>query len=316
MKKKQLGNTDLYTPPIVFGGNVFGWTLDEEGSFDMLDELFERGFDMIDTADVYSRWAKGNEGGESEKIIGKWMKARGVRDKICLATKVGSSMQQGGPKDISKKHILKAIEDSLKRLQTDYIDLYFTHWDDDKTPVEETLEAYQQLIEQGKVRYIGASNLSPERLQASLEASKKYSLPKYQVFQPEYNLMERHKFEDKIRDICMTENLGVISYFSLASGFLTGKYKDKKDVEGRDREMFLKNYFNKKGERVLKVLEDISNFHNVSQAAVALSWIIHRPGITAPIASTTNIDQLQSFHEAIDLSLSKEDMERLNEASK
>ncbi|MFD1095748.1 aldo/keto reductase [Salegentibacter chungangensis] len=315
MKKKQLGRTDLHTPPIIFGGNVFGWTLNEQESFEMLDELADRGFDMIDTADVYSRWAEGNKGGESERIIGKWMKDRGAREKVCLATKVGSSMQQGGPKDISKAHIIKAAEDSLKRLQTDYIDLYFTHWDDNKTPVEETLEAYQLLIDQGKVRYIGASNLSPERLRESLDASREKGLPKYEVFQPEYSLMERNKFEGEIRDICKKNHLGVTSYFSLASGFLTGKYKSKSDIEGKPREMFLKNYFDERGEKVLQALSGIADNYNISEAAVALRWIMNRPGITAPIASATRIKHLRSFHQAIDINLTEEDMQKLNEAS-
>ncbi|MDT0650172.1 aldo/keto reductase [Autumnicola edwardsiae] len=315
MNYKKLGNTDLTTAPIVFGGNVFGWTLDEKESFKMLDELFEKGFTTIDSADVYSRWPDGNEGGESEKILGKWMKERGVRHKINLATKVGSSMQQGGDKDISRSHILKASEDSLKRLQTDYIDLYYTHWDDDKTPVEETLDTYQQLIKEGKVRYIGASNLSPERLQASLDAAKNNNLPKYEVFQPEYSLMEREKFEGKIKDICQQNNLSVLSYFSLASGFLTGKYQDKEDIKGKEREMFLKDYFDERGKKILKTLSEISNEHMVSEAAVALAWLINRPGITAPIASATKKSHLNSFFQAIDIELSKEQMQRLNDAS-
>ncbi|MDT0647547.1 aldo/keto reductase [Zunongwangia sp. F260] len=315
MKYKMLGNTDLRTAPIVFGGNVFGWTLDEKKSFKMLDELLEKGLTTIDTADVYSRWAEGNDGGESERIIGKWMKERGVRDKINLATKVGSSMQQGGDKDISRSHILKASEDSLKRLQTDYIDLYYTHWDDNKTPVEETLETYQQLIKEGKVRYIGASNLSPERLQASLDAAKNENLPKYEVFQPEYSLMERGKFEGKIRDICKENNLSVLSYFSLASGFLTGKYQNKEDIKGKEREMFLKDYFDERGKIVLKVIHEISNEHMVSEAAIALAWLIERPGITAPIASATKKSHLKAFFEAMDINLSEEQMQRLNNAS-
>ncbi|MDT0689886.1 aldo/keto reductase [Salegentibacter sp. F188] len=315
MQYKKLGNTDLQTAPIVFGGNVFGWTLNEKKSFKMLDELFEKGFTTIDTADVYSRWAEGNKGGESERIIGKWMKERGVRDKINLATKVGSSMQQGGDKDISRSHILKASEDSLKRLQTDYIDLYYTHWDDNKTPVEETLETYQQLINEGKVRYIGASNLSPERLQTSLDAAKRSSLPKYEVFQPEYSLVERAKFEGKIRDICQQNNLSVLSYFSLASGFLTGKYQDKEDIHGKERAMFLKDYFSDRGKNILKAIHDVSNEYMVSEAAIALAWLMQRPGITAPIASATKKSHLKSFFQAIDIDLSKEHMQQLNEAS-
>lgn len=247
MKLKKLGSTRLETPPIVFGGNVFGWTLDEKESFKILDELFDKGFHCIDTADVYSRWAKGNEGGESERIIGKWMKDRKRRNEITLATKVGSSMKQGGSKDISKKHILSAVNDSLQRLQTDRIDLYFTHWDDDKTPVEETLSAYQQLIKEGKVRYIGASNLSANRLEDSLKASEENGLPKYEVFQPEYNLLERETFEKKIKSVCEEYNLSVTNYFSLASGFLTGKYRKATDFEGEARKDFVEKYLNRRG---------------------------------------------------------------------
>ncbi|MFV8225963.1 aldo/keto reductase [Christiangramia aquimixticola] len=315
MIKKQLGSTDLYTPPIVFGGNVIGWTLNEKESFRMLDEILELGFNVIDTADVYSRWAPGNPGGESERILGKWMKERNVRDRICLITKGGSSMQQGGPADISPSYLLKATEDSLKRLQTDYIDLYFTHKDDNQTPVEETLEAYQQLIKEGKVRYIGASNLSAERLQASLEASRNNSLPKYEVFQPEYSLVERQKFEKDIREICLKNKLGVISYFSLASGFLTGKYKYQNDITGNERERFLKNYATEKSFKILKVLEEVAHNHNISQAGAALAWILKKPGITAPIASATKLSHLQSFREAIEVKLTSEEMNLLDKVS-
>ena len=315
MKKKQLGNTELYTSPIVFGGNVFGWTADEKESFKLMDQFLDMGFNMIDSADVYSRWADGNTGGESETVIGKYMKERGNRDKITLTTKVGSSMQQGGDKDISEAHIMKAIEDSLKRLQTDHIDLYFTHWDDDKTPVEETLGAYDKLIKQGKIRYIGASNLSAERLQESLNASRNNNLPRYEVFQPEYSLVKRDKFEGDIQQICMENNLGVTGYFSLASGFLTGKYQSKDDIKGTDREQFLKDYFDERGKRILKALKDISDHHNISQAAIALRWIIQCPGTTAPIASASKTKHLKSFEEAINIELNAEEMENLNQAS-
>ncbi len=316
MDYKLLGKTDLKTPPIVFGGNVFGWTLDKKESFAILDEIFEMGFNFIDTADVYSRWAEGNSGGESEKIIGEWMQSRGNRDKIVLATKVGSSMQQGGDKDISKKHIFTAVEDSLKRLKTDYLDLYFTHWDDNKTPVEETLSAYQKLIEEGKVRYIGASNLSAERLQASLDAAKKEGLPKYQVFQPEYNLLERDKFEGKIKEICVENDLGVTNYFSLASGFLTGKYRQESDFEGQKRKDFVEKYLNRRGLQVLDTLDEISKTHQVSNAAVALAWTMQKPGITAPIASATKSKHLTAFTEAVKLELSEQEMGVLDQVSK
>ncbi len=316
MNYKLLGKTDLKTPPIVFGGNVFGWTLDKKESFAILDEIYEMGFNFIDTADVYSRWAEGNSGGESEKIIGEWMQSRGNRDKIISATKVGSSMQQGGDKDISKKHIFTAVEDSLKRLKTDYLDLYFTHWDDNKTPVEETLSAYQKLIEEGKVRYIGASNLSAERLQASLDASKNDGLPKYQVFQPEYNLLERDKFEGKIKEICVENDLGVTNYFSLASGFLTGKYRQESDFEGQKRKDFVEKYLNRRGLQVLDTLDEIAKNHQVSNAAVALAWTMQKPGITAPIASATKSAHLTAFTEAVKLELSEQEMGVLDQVSK
>ncbi|MGB7842939.1 MAG: aldo/keto reductase [Salinimicrobium sp.] len=314
MKTKQLGKTDLYIPPIIFGGNVFGWTLDEKGSFKMLDEVLDRGFNTIDTADSYSHWAPGNSGGESETIIGKWLKERGNRDKIILTTKVGSNPGKEG-RDVSKNYILKAAENSLRRLQTDHIDLYFTHWDNEATPVEETLEAYQQLIKDGKVRHIGASNLSAERVRESLAAAEENNLPKYQVLQPEYSLMERKKFEEGYWEIAKEYDLGVTSYFSLASGFLTGKYRKKEDISGARKEI-VEKYFSEKGIKVLDTLDSISKAHHVSNAAVALRWIMNRPGITAPIASATKSSHLKAFEEAVALKLSGEEMSTLNEISK
>ena len=314
MEKKRLGTTDLLAPPVVFGGNVFGWTLNEKESFKMLDEVLEMGFDMIDTADSYSHWAKGNSGGESEKIIGKWMKDRRVREKIKLITKVGSNPGREG-RDVSKSYILKAVEESLRRLKTDYLDLYFTHWDNEDTPVEETLDAYRELIDAGKVRYIGASNLTPERLRTSLEAAKNSDLPKYEVLQPEYSLVAREKFENGYRDLCQENGLGVISYFSLASGFLTGKYRKEEDLQGQDREGMVRNYLNEKGLKIVSALDEISRDHEVSNAAVALAWILQRPAITAPIASATKSSHLKSFRQAAKLSLSEEEMNRLNKLS-
>ncbi|MBW2960735.1 aldo/keto reductase [Mesonia aestuariivivens] len=315
MKTKKFGNSNLETNPIIFGGNVFGWTLDEKESFKLLDELFEKGYRTIDTADVYSRWAEGNQGGESEAILGKWMKERGVRDQISLHTKVGADMGQGH-NDISKSYILKAAEDSLNRLQTDYIDLYYTHWDDNKTPVEETLAAYQKLINDGKVNHIGASNLSPKRLKESLKAAEEQSLPKYEVFQQQYNLVERNDFEGAIHDICVENGVGVSTYFSLASGFLTGKYRKEEDFQGKERKGFVEKYLNRQGLEILDTLDKISETHQVSNAAVALAWLMHRPGVTAPIASATKSSQLQAFDEALNLNLSDEEMSKLNEVSK
>ena len=314
MQNRKLGNTDLYTAPIVLGGNVFGWTLNEKESFAILDEFVELGFNTIDTANAYSRWAPGNQGGESETIIGKWMKARGNQDKVTVITKVGSDMGQGH-KDISAKHILQAAEDSLKRLQTDAIDLYLTHWDDDKTPVEETLGAYQQLIEAGKVRYIGASNLSPERLRASLEASKQQGLPRYEVFQPEYNLYDREEFEKGVGPICKAENLGVITYYSLASGFLSGKYRSEEDLGKSVRGGGVKKYLDARGRNILAALDALAEEHGVSQAGVALAWLVQPPAVTAPIASATKSHHLQAFREAVELNLSSEAIAQLNKAS-
>lgn len=314
MQKRKLGNTELYTAPIVLGGNVFGWTIDEKQSFAILDEFTALGFNTIDTADAYSRWAPGNSGGESETIIGKWMKERGNRNEVTIITKVGSDMGQGH-KDISGNYILKAAEDSLKRLQVEQIDLYLTHWDDDVTPVEETLGAYQKLIDSGKVKYIGASNLSPERLKASLEASRTQGLPRYEVFQPEYNLYARQGFEEGIGPVCTAEGLGVITYFSLASGFLTGKYRGKDDLGKSVRGGGMEKYLNERGQQILNALDKLSEKHGVSQAGVALAWLVQNPAVTAPIASATKSKHLQAFSEAVNVNLTTEDMQLLNQAS-
>jgi aryl-alcohol dehydrogenase-like predicted oxidoreductase len=314
MEKRKLGNTDLYTAPIVLGGNVFGWTIDEEQSFAILDEFTRMGFNAIDTADVYSRWVGDNEGGESETIIGKWMKDRGNRDRILLITKAGWDMGQGHH-DISGDYILEAADKSLERLQTDYIDLYFAHIDDDKTDVEETLGAYEKLIKASKVRWIGASNFSPERIRAALETSGKSGLPRYEVLQPEYNLYQRQGFEDNYAPICKEYGLGVISYFALASGFLTGKYREEDDLSKSKRGRMAKKYMDDRGKRILKALDEMAEKHNTTHAAVSLAWLIAKPLVTAPIASTTKIDHLKSFTEALRIELSDEDMAKLDEAS-
>ena len=314
MENVKLGKTDLIIPPIVFGGNVFGWTIDEKESFRILDEAFEKGFTAIDTADSYSHWAPGNSGGESEEIIGRWVHERKCRENIQIFTKVGSNPGHE-KRNLAKDYILKTAEESLRRLRTDYIDLYFTHWDDPVVPVDETLEAYQKLIKDGKVRYIGASNLSPERLEESLKAAEETLLPSYQVFEPEYSLAERDKFDRRLKEICKDSQLGVISYFSLASGFLTGKYRNKEDFKGEDREAMIKNYATEKGFEILKVLDELSATHNVSNAAVALAWLIKDPAITAPIASATKEHHLTAFEEAVNLNLSIEELERLNKVS-
>lgn len=302
MEKRQLGNTDLYVYPIAFGGNVFGWTIDEKKSFEILNGFTHAGFNFIDTADVYSRWVPGNEGGESEKIIGKWMKDRKNRQEIILTTKVGSDMGNG-KKGLKKGYILKAVEDSLRRLQTDYLDLYQTHFDDLETPVEETLEAYDILIKQGKIRWIGASNMSVERLKESLAVSAEKGLPSYETFQPHYNLYEREAFENGLEPVCLGHNLGVITYYSLESGFLTGKYRSKEDLNKSPRGGGMEKYFNERGFRILEALDVVAKEYHTTPAAIALAWLIQRPSVTAPIVSATSLSQLDSIIQAPELDL-------------
>jgi len=314
MDKRKLGSTDLLVSPITFGGNVFGWTLDEAKSFEILDGFFEADFNFVDTADTYSRWVDGNEGGESETIIGKWMKSRNNRTKVILATKVGGDMGSG-KKSLSKQHIIASIEGSLKRLQTDYVDLYQSHYDDPETPVEETLEAYDQLIRAGKIRWVGASNFSAERLKESLETSKRLSLPKYQSFQPEYNLYQREAFEKDFEQICLDHHMGVIGYYSLASGFLSGKYRSEADLDKSKRGGGVKKYMDVRGFRILKALDEVSEQYDSTPASVALAWLIARPSVTAPIASVTSLNQLSELTRAAALKLDVEDISILDEAS-
>ena len=314
MEKRQLGNTDLHVYPITFGGNVFGWTIDEKQSFEMLDAFTGAGFNFIDTADVYSRWVPGNKGGESETIIGNWMKKQGNRKKLVIATKVGGDMGSG-KKDLSKKYIIKAAEDSLKRLQTDYIDLYQTHWDDPSTPIEETLDAYAQLIKEGKVRHIGASNLTAERLKESLQVAFKNGLPAYETFQPHYNLYERAAFEDGLEPVCLGNNLGVLNYYSLASGFLTGKYRSKADLDKSQRGGGVAKYLDERGFKILAALDEVAASLNTTQATVALAWLIHRQSVTAPIVSATNLKQLESIIKAPDLPITANEIELLTQES-
>ncbi|PTS94735.1 alcohol dehydrogenase [Pedobacter sp. HMWF019] len=313
MDKRKLGNTDLFVSPITFGGNVFGWTIDQNRSFEILDGFVEAGFNFIDTADVYSRWNPGNQGGESETIIGNWLKARNNRKDVIIATKVGADMGEG--KKLTKKYITARVEDSLKRLQTDYIDLYQSHYDDPETPVLETLETYDELIRAGKVRWIGASNFSAERLKESLETSKKHSLPVYQTFQPEYNLYSREHFEKEYEELCLENHLGVINYYALASGFLSGKYRSEADLNKSKRGGGIKNYLNERGFKILKALDQVSEQYNSSPASIALAWLIARPSVTAPIASVTTKDQLKDLVNAASLKLNTEDIAILDKAS-
>jgi aryl-alcohol dehydrogenase-like predicted oxidoreductase len=314
MEKRQLGSTGLYVYPITFGGNVFGWTIDEKQSFEILDAFTSAGFNFIDTADVYSRWAPGNKGGESEIIIGNWLKKNKNRNNIIIATKVGSDMGSG-KKDLSKKYILKAADDSLKRLQTDYIDLYQTHWDDETTPIEETLDAYAQLIKEGKVRHIGASNLTADRLKESLMTAFENGLPAYETFQPHYNLYEREAFENGLEPVCLGNNLGVLNYYSLASGFLTGKYRSKDDLGKSTRGGGVAKYLDDRGFKILAALDEVAAKLNTTPATVALSWLIHRPSVTAPIVSATNLEQLESIIKAPDLPITAHEIELLTQES-
>lgn len=316
MKKKTLGKSSLEVAPLMLGGNVFGWTADEKTSFSILDAFVDAGFDFVDTADVYSHWVPGHQGGESEAVIGKWFKQGGKRSKVILATKVGAQMgSDTTKKGLKKAYILREVEDSLRRLQTDYIDLYQTHYDDAETSVEEPLEAYQELIKQGKVRLIGASNFTPVRLEAALKASDAHGYPRYQSLQPHYNLVEREIFEKELGPLCQREGLGVIPYFSLAAGFLSGKYRSEADLAKSPRGQGLKKYLNEKGLRVLTALDEVSARHGSDPAGVALAWLAARPVVTAPIASATSVAQLKSLLSGVQLALTAEDIAVLDKAS-
>jgi aryl-alcohol dehydrogenase-like predicted oxidoreductase len=313
MEKRRLGNSELEIAPFALGSNVFGWTIDEKTSFQVLDAFLGAGFNFIDTADSYSTWVPGNKGGESERIIGKWFKSRGNRDKVFIATKVGSDMGQG--KSLKKKYILEEVETSLRRLQVNRIDLYQSHWDDLSTPVEETLEAYQQLITQGKVRVIGASNFSKERLQQALAASKNSSLPRYETFQPRYNLYDREEFEREYEQICLSESISVIPYYGLAMGFLSGKYRSEDDLAQSARGKGVKSYLNPRGWKILDALERIADRYSTTPATIALAWLIARPSITAPIASATSVQQLEQLVKAASIALDEQAVRELNDAS-
>lgn len=311
MEKRTLGKSGFEVPPLALGGNVFGWTIDQATSFGILDAYTDAGFSLIDTADVYSNWKSGNKGGESETIIGNWMKQRGNRHKVVIATKVGHEFSPE-KKGLKKEYVLQAVEVSLRRLQTDYIDLYQSHKDDPETSVEEPLEAYDILMKQGKVRAIGASNFSAERLTEALKSSEKNGLPRYQTLQPLYNLYDRTDFESSLLAVCREKQLGVIPYFSLAAGFLTGKYRSEADLAISARGNRVKRYLDDRGFRLLKVLDQIAAETKSTPGKVAIAWLLTRPTITAPIASATNLAQLQDLVEATRLKLSADALARLD----
>ena len=315
MQTRTLGKTGFEIAPIVFGGNVLGWTTDEKESFRVLDAFIDHGFDTIDTADVYSAWAEGHSGGESETMLGKWFAARpGMRDRVKLFTKVGSDMGGPGEKGLSEAWITKAVDRSLGRMQVDNIDLYFSHWPDREVPHEETLGAYQKLIEAGKIRAIGASNYDAELLSAALEVAKMEGLPEYQVVQPEYNLYDRGAYEGALQELCISNDIGVVTYFSLASGFLTGKYREASDLEGRKRGGMVEKYLDERGMRILDVLDEVAAEHDATPSEVSLAWLIAQDGVTAPIASATSVSQVESFARAAELKLSPEALDKLGAA--
>jgi aryl-alcohol dehydrogenase-like predicted oxidoreductase len=313
-QRRKLGDTGFSIAPLAFGGNVFGWTADEATSFRLLDAFVAAGGNLVDTADSYSRWAAGHTGGESETIIGRWIARRGRHDDVLIATKVGSDMGLGY-RCLRKEYILRAAEDSLRRLQVDAIDLYQSHWDDPSTPFNETLEAYQRLLEQGKVRAIGASNLTAARLSEALFAATAEGLPKYRTLQPLYNLYDRSEFEGALAEVCIRDNLGVIPYFSLAAGFLTGKYRSEADYGKSARGPRMKKYLNPRGLGIVDVLVRIADAQGATPAQVALAWLLTRPGVTAPIASATSVEQLDELIGATRLTLDNDDIAALDRAS-
>jgi aryl-alcohol dehydrogenase-like predicted oxidoreductase len=314
MKKRKLGRSGLEVSPLAFGGNVFGWTADEPTSMRLLDRFVAEGFNFIDTADVYSRWVSGHTGGESETLIGKWLKKTGKRNEVVIATKVGMEMGSDR-KGLAPQYIRRAVEASLERLQTDHIDLYQSHTDDKETPLADTLGAYEKLIRDGKVRAIGASNYSAERFEEALGVSLKHSLPRYESIQPLYNLYDRAEFEDTLQAVCIKHGVGVISYFSLASGFLTGKYRSEADLAKSARGQGVKKYLTERGFRILAALDGVAKETTATPARVALAWLMARRGVTAPIASATSLPQLEELFAATRFKLDRIALERLDAAS-
>ena len=314
MQLRQLGRSALSVAPLAFGGNVFGWSVDERRAFELLDAFVDAGFNLIDTADVYPAWVPGNRGGESETIIGKWLKHSGKRDKVLIATKVAKWVEHRG---LSPLNIRQAVEGSLKRLQTDHIDLYQAHEDDATVPLSETLGAFAKLIEEGKVRVIGASNYGADRFAEALKISKEHNLPRYESVQPEYNLVSRAVYERELEPLVRQESIGVIPYYALASGFLSGKYRSEADLaKSRVRGGAVKKYLTAQGLKVITALDEIAATHDATPSQAALAWLMARPGVTAPIASATSVEQLQELAGATILSLSAHDIETLNNASR
>lgn len=314
MQFRTLGHSGIKVGPLAFGGNVFGWTADEPTSFRLLDVFVDSGLNLVDTADVYSTWAPGHHGGESETVIGNWSRQKGKREKIIIATKLGKSMGEGR-KGLSSKYIMQAVDDSLRRLQTDYIDLYQSHEDDPATPLEETLGAFADLVKSGKVRAIGASNFSGARLQQSLDISSRLGYARYETLQPEYNLYARQTFESDLRPVCERSGLGVLPYFSLAAGFLTGKYRSEKDLAQSPRGTVVRKYLNERGYRILKALDQVSREKNATPAQIALAWLIAQRTVVAPLVSATSVTQWNELQGAIRLTLSEGDLATLNDAS-
>ena len=313
MQRRQLGHSTLSVAPLAFGGNVFGWSADEKRSFELLDVFVDSGFNLIDTADVYSAWAPGNRGGESETIIGKWLKRSGKREQVAIATKVAKWVEHPG---LSPMNINQAVDGSLKRLQTDYIDLYQAHEDDATVPLHDTLGAFAKLIEQGKVRVIGASNYGADRFGEALKVSAEHNLPRYETLQPEYNLVSRAAYEKELEPLVVAENIGVINYYALASGFLSGKYRSEADLsKSAARSGAVQKFLNKHGFGVLDALDKVAKAHGATPAQVALAWLIARPSVTAPIASATTVPQLQELLGGVSLQLSREEILALDQAS-
>ncbi|WP_422000432.1 aldo/keto reductase [Reyranella sp.] len=315
MEKRKLGKSDLEFAPIAFGGNVFGWTADEATSHKLLDAFVDAGYSFIDTADVYSRWKPGNKGGESETVIGSWLKKNPAkRDKVQIATKCGMDMPNVG-QGLSRAHIERSIDESLKRLQTDRIDLYQAHRDDKETPLEETLTTYDRLVKAGKVRYVGASNYEAPRLAEAAKIAREKGLPRFESLQPHYNLMERGLFEGALEDECLKEGIGVIPYYSLASGFLSGKYRAESDVGSAARGAGVKKYLNDKGFAVLNALDAAAKKYNANDTQVALAWLLQRKAITAPIVSATSLEQLKDLIAAPAIKLDADSVAAIDKAS-